>query len=138
MWIEGDEPQRLPARRPQDRDRARRDRLGIDVHQDLVGEGPGMAVADAPILARSQDHAGELHGHDLSPAAISIASSDAVAPRIGAPSPAIALAANGCQAALMRADLYFMAQRAQALCLGGQFAFVFKLGWPVGVGDADR
>src|SRR5471032_2366510 len=51
---------------------------------------------------------------------------DAVAPRIGAPSPAIPLAADGRQATFMPADLYFMAQRAQAPCLGGQIALFLQ------------
>ena len=59
MRVEGDQAQRLAARRAQDGERARRQRLGLGVHQDLVGEGPGMAGADATILAGAQQDAGQ-------------------------------------------------------------------------------
>src|ERR687898_953810 len=52
-------PQRLAARRAQGGERARRDRLGVGVHQDLVGEYPRVSGADAAILAGPQDDAGQ-------------------------------------------------------------------------------
>ena len=97
MRIEGHQPQRLAARRAQGGERARRERLGLGVHQDLVGEGPGMAGADAAILAGPQQHAGQfLLRQDL------LSFGDAIAPRIGAAFPAVARP-GGCRSGRLHA-----------------------------------
>ena len=56
MGIESHEPQRFTSRGAQGGERARRQGLGLGVHQDLVREGPGMAGPDAAILAGPQQY----------------------------------------------------------------------------------
>src|SRR5262249_34307020 len=60
---------------------------------------------------------------------------DSIAPPIGAALPAIAHAADGCQAAFMLADLYSLAGRAQAVGLGREGRHVLELGRAVHVDD---